>query len=210
MNKNLFFLIAVVVLFGSCTVQKRLHMDGYYVSWHGKGKQAIVHENAEPNQGVQSSDMIVQPGGDENLALSTPDTKPGVQPLDPAAPLNQAVLNEKPLENQAAVNDSKVSKKEQRLAMRELRKEAKEVWKELKASGVYSGSLITNAATTGGKSAPDTILLVLICILGFSPVAMYLYEDNKWTKRCTTNLILWLLCGLPGFIHALVVILGKK
>jgi uncharacterized membrane protein YqaE (UPF0057 family) len=49
---------------------------------------------------------------------------------------------------------------------------------------------------------------VLLVILAFflPPLAVYLYEGS-WTKRCTTNLILTLLCGLPGLIHALIVIL---
>jgi uncharacterized membrane protein YqaE (UPF0057 family) len=54
----------------------------------------------------------------------------------------------------------------------------------------------------------NTILLVVLCF--FIPfLAVYLYED-AWTNRVTINLILTLLCFVPGFIHALVVILGKK
>jgi len=55
----------------------------------------------------------------------------------------------------------------------------------------------------------NTLLLVLLVLLGLSPVAMYLYE-GEWTNRVTLNLVLWLLCGLPGIIHALIVILGNK
>jgi len=60
-----------------------------------------------------------------------------------------------------------------------------------------------------GKSGEDsTILLVILAIL-LPPLAVYLYFD-EWNKTCTINLILSLLCGLPGVIHALIVILGKK
>lgn len=52
-------------------------------------------------------------------------------------------------------------------------------------------------------------LLILLAIL-CSPVAMYFYEGEKWTKRVTINTILYLLCGLPGMIHALIVITGDK
>jgi uncharacterized membrane protein YqaE (UPF0057 family) len=54
----------------------------------------------------------------------------------------------------------------------------------------------------------DTILYIVLAFL-IPPLAVYLYEGS-WTKRCTVNLILTLLCGLPGVIHALVVILGNK
>lgn len=54
----------------------------------------------------------------------------------------------------------------------------------------------------------DPILLVVLAFL-ISPLAVYMYY-NEWNKACTINLILWFLCGLPGIIHALIVILGKK
>lgn len=63
-----------------------------------------------------------------------------------------------------------------------------------------------NAAAPGGDT--DPVLLIILAIL-LPPLAMYLYEGS-WTSRCTVNLILTLLCGLPGMIHALVIILGKK
>lgn len=56
----------------------------------------------------------------------------------------------------------------------------------------------------------DTDILMLVCIWFIPPLAVYLYEGKQWTKRVTINLILTLLCGLPGVIHAAVVILGKK
>lgn len=58
------------------------------------------------------------------------------------------------------------------------------------------------------SAADDTALLIILAIL-IPPLAVYLYFD-EWNKTCTINLILTLLCGLPGVIHALIVILGKK
>ena len=61
------------------------------------------------------------------------------------------------------------------------------------------------------KSATDTIIyLLLILLVPFgSTISMYMYEGD-WTKRVTVNLLLTFLCGLPGVIHSLVVILGNK
>ena len=64
-------------------------------------------------------------------------------------------------------------------------------------------------ATTTDDRTLLYILLILLVPFG-TVISMYLYENNNWTSRVTTNLILTLLCGLPGLIHALVVILGKK
>ncbi|MBL0317379.1 MAG: YqaE/Pmp3 family membrane protein [Flavobacteriales bacterium] len=52
----------------------------------------------------------------------------------------------------------------------------------------------------------DTLLLIIIAIF-ISPLAVYLHEGS-WNTTCWINLILWLLFILPGFIHALIVILG--
>jgi len=58
------------------------------------------------------------------------------------------------------------------------------------------------------KDDDNTVLLIVLCFL-LPPLAVYLYF-NEWNKTCTINLILTLLCGLPGVIHALYVILSKK
>ena len=55
----------------------------------------------------------------------------------------------------------------------------------------------------------DEVLIIILAIV-LPPLGLYFYEGETWTKRCTVNLILTLLCGLPGMIHALVIILGKK
>lgn len=52
----------------------------------------------------------------------------------------------------------------------------------------------------------DVVLLVVLCFF-IPPLAVYL-KEGSWTKRCTINLILTILCGLPGLIHALIVVLG--
>ncbi len=54
----------------------------------------------------------------------------------------------------------------------------------------------------------DQLILILLAFI-LPPVAVYMYFD-EWNKTVTLNLILTLLCGLPGLIHALIVILGKK
>jgi uncharacterized membrane protein YqaE (UPF0057 family) len=208
MKKNLFTLTLMVILFGSCTIQKRLHMDGYYISWHGKGKNAVMSESSNDQQTSEIINPSSVPVNDVDLAISDSDlpSQPASVSSSTIEPNSDVNLNANPLK----LPDYKVTRKQAKQALRELRKDAKEVLKEIKENGTYSGSVLTNPSIESHKSKPDTLLLVLICLVGFAPIAMYLYEDNQWTKRCTTNLILWLLCGLPGFIHALVVILGKK
>lgn len=79
---------------------------------------------------------------------------------------------------------------------------------KVKVEEVRKSVLASAKSESGGLSDESTLLLVILALL-LSPVAVYLYEGS-WTNRVTLNLILYLLCGLPGVIHALVVILGNK
>jgi uncharacterized membrane protein YqaE (UPF0057 family) len=56
----------------------------------------------------------------------------------------------------------------------------------------------------------DELIALLLCIFVFPPLGVWFYEGKTWTKRCTNNLLWTLLCGLPGLIHGLMIILGKK
>jgi uncharacterized membrane protein YqaE (UPF0057 family) len=59
------------------------------------------------------------------------------------------------------------------------------------------------------KYADDTILYVILALL-LPPLAVFLYEGQNWTDRCTLNLILTILCWIPGVVHALLVILDNR
>ena len=92
-----------------------------------------------------------------------------------------------------------------RKAIKELRAELKEQPQSTNAMQLFSGRSTTAQAELANPDQPDKVLLVILAFF-LPPLAVYLYEGS-WTKRCTTNLILTLLCGLPGLIHALIVIL---
>lgn len=72
-----------------------------------------------------------------------------------------------------------------------------------------SQSVVTDSNT--GKTTPadddDLVLLVILCFL-LPPLAVYLKYDDAG-KPFIINIILTLLCGLPGIIHALVHVLRK-
>lgn len=57
------------------------------------------------------------------------------------------------------------------------------------------------------RGETNTLLLVIIALF-IPPLAVYLHQ-GEWNGKCWLNLLLTLLFFLPGFIHALIVILGK-
>ena len=75
---------------------------------------------------------------------------------------------------------------------------------------VKSDSNATVKSMGDKKSAPlddNTILLVILAII-IPPLAVYL-KYNEFGKPFIWNVILTLLCGLPGIIHALYHVLKK-
>jgi uncharacterized membrane protein YqaE (UPF0057 family) len=59
------------------------------------------------------------------------------------------------------------------------------------------------------KRNDDQMVLLIVLAIFLSPLSVYFFEGRKWTNRCTLNLILYLLCGVPGMVHALLLIFGK-
>lgn len=70
---------------------------------------------------------------------------------------------------------------------------------------MYEKKVSHKDSKTASKDDVDRVVIIILCFF-IPPLAVYLHEGS-WTSRCTINLILTLLCGLPGVIHALLVVL---
>lgn len=190
---NLLIVLACIMAFASCSVEKRVHRKGYHVEWRGQ-KQTIQKADA-----VEESYAVV-----ESAAIEEAPVVESVEPvLEPAAPV--AVETPKAVEVEATKQEAATYAK-QNITKKDLRKAAREMKSEMRSGYSNVGSIKVD--DFGSNSEPSKGVLVLICFF-IPPLAVYLYEGD-WTKRCTVNLILTLLCGLPGFIHGLVLILGDK
>ncbi|NDB36591.1 MAG: YqaE/Pmp3 family membrane protein [Flavobacteriia bacterium] len=81
---------------------------------------------------------------------------------------------------------------------------------EKKASKFIAKMNTDSAKSLDSSRTENWVYILLMLLVPFGTViSMYLYEGS-WTNRVTVNLILTFLCGLPGLIHALVVIFGNK
>lgn len=69
-------------------------------------------------------------------------------------------------------------------------------------------SNVSSADKHRNQDDTDYILMLVLCFF-IPPLAVFLKEGQKWTERCTLNLILTFLCGIPGVIHALIVVTSK-
>lgn len=71
-----------------------------------------------------------------------------------------------------------------------------------------SNSSDLNKQNTPTKSSDDDLVLLVILAILIPPLAVYL-KYNELGKPFIINVILTLLCGLPGVIHALYHVLKK-
>lgn len=194
MKKNVFYAaMAVTMLLASCTIQQRVYQPGLSIEWKGN-HQGQTKSNIEQPAPEQTAVNETQ------LAMSNEVTAP-VENV--AAP----VATEATVQAVVVENDQKVSKKEVKQAIKEFKKEVSSLVANESAVAAVQPS-VTN--TQNGSEPESWVYVLLILLVPFgTTIAMYLHEGS-WTKKVTANLILTLLCVIPGLIHALVNIFGKK
>jgi uncharacterized membrane protein YqaE (UPF0057 family) len=187
-TKNLLW-VALLGLAVSCTVSKRIDKWGYKVSFNKKHQSELSNENVAAVPMTEQSNTAVQTVQDEPVAslVETARVEPNAAATSPMVKV-QAVKTVNANESTPAVA-IKMNKKAERIMAKLNSNEAKASHSNRTENWVY-------------------ILLILLVPFG-TVISMFLYEGS-WTKRVTTNLLLTLLCGLPGLIHALVVIFGNK
>ena len=197
MKKLLLSLVAIATILSSCSVEKRVHTDGYHIEWYSNNnKSKIQHQAPE----IAAANVATAENEDNQLECEVAVNETGVVSSAPAS-----IDLTSPKTSEVANESARANRKAMRQAIKELRKEVKQQPQSTSPMQLFSGkSSVTHAELTNAYE-PDKVLLVILAFF-LPPLAVYLYEGS-WTKRCTTNLILTLLCGLPGLIHALIVIL---
>lgn len=206
---SLFLVVAFMstLILDSCTIQKRYHRKGFNVNWNHtsiggkKDKNKVAYESAEEEiaevKESKATEKVIKSEVTSYANESTSDFASTSNEISVVASLStENKLITKNQSNEinvyAPVNESK----EVKLA----NKKFKGTIAEMKVKKYHEKV----------SSIETWLYLVLILLVPFgTTIAMYLYEGS-WTGRVTTNFILTLLCGLPGLIHALVVIFGNR
>jgi uncharacterized membrane protein YqaE (UPF0057 family) len=209
MKKITYFLSAVVVAaLAACStnndvvsknsVQKRKYTKGFYVETKGKQNVEADPVAAAKAKSANASEWIMP--ADVVIADETVDFTPAAIEVAEVAAATPAVPALRDAGKKTIASAAPASAE----GFKGFKKSA---WltKDFSASAsVYSA----NSTTVGNYEWWVYLLLILLVPFG-TTISMYLYEGS-WTKRVTVNLILTLLCGLPGLIHAIVIIFGNK
>ena len=193
---------SMTLILDSCSVQKRYHRKGFTVNWNNasvnmKKNRKVVHtETIQEDAFVSNTQQKkkLTKNYEMPVSMDMASSSVAVPSIKNTSP---STLEPLMVKNQASTALS-VAKEMSKEDIKSSKKAAKKIIKAIKKNQKQDAKT-------------DTIIyLLLILLVPFgTTIAMYLYEGS-WTGRVTTNLLLTLLCGLPGFIHALVVIFGNK
>jgi uncharacterized membrane protein YqaE (UPF0057 family) len=195
------------LILDSCTVQKRYHRKGFNVNWNHtsiggkKDKNKVSYESSEEEVAeVKETKSTVKEVTNVASAYSNEVTTDFASTTDEIS-----LVATVPVENK--LNTRNESKEINILAPVSNSKEVKVSNKKYK--GTIAEMKMKKFQEKGSSVEPWVYLLLILLVPFGTTIAMYLYEGS-WTSRVTLNLILTLLCGLPGLIHALVIIFGNR
>jgi len=213
---SLFFVAASIgaLLINSCSVERRYHRSGFNVNWNNtsvKIKKDRNHQNATDE--IVSEDLLVV---DKKVcASSNENSSASYSNLNESSVASTSddmstLVNSKSQTVEALSNSS--SESNQFSTANYSKNTAENVVEKHNRKEIRKALFNAHKkfSKSNGSSPEPWVYILLILLVPFgTTISMYLYEGS-WTKRVTVNLILTLLCGLPGLIHALVVIFGKK
>ena len=193
---------SMTLILDSCSVQKRYHRKGFTVNWNNasvnmKKNRKVVHTESIQEDAIVSNTIEkkkLTKNYETPVSMDIASTSVAVPTLTNTAP---SIATHTSVKNQA-VTFANTVKEMSKVDAKSTKKAAKKIIKAIKKNQKQDAKT-------------DTIIyLLLILLVPFgTTISMYLYEGS-WTGRVTANLLLTLLCGIPGLIHALVVIFGNK
>ena len=208
-SKLLWFSVGLFILASCATsnsvnngfITKRKHNKGFHINLNKNKGDVAVNKNNERKveKEINLNDENHSNSNDKFALTSEKDTESLSETKNKA---NKVVNNEK----KASPNKGKKASLPDELDRIIKHKKSSVSENQNTSPRMEATNKIKEQQKNKSKNSnEDKVLLVILCFL-LPPLAVYLHEGS-WTSRCTINLILTLLCGLPGVIHALIVVL---
>ena len=200
MKKILLVAASILFLVASCTVEKRVYRNGFNVQWHAMNGISKKDKNVEVNS-VEEEIAVAQVIKAPKANVSTSSTYEAISE-ESTTTLTQndvASLEEAPIQNEvkSIANDIKG------MAAVTIQNSPKN--NEVKQISKQEIKSLRKTVKAAKKSDDVPIgLLYVICFI-FPFIAVGIVTDWDITT-VLLNLLLWLLCGIPGIIHALIIV----
>lgn len=187
-------LVAIALIYSSCTVEKRHYMSGYHVEWNHKAPKIGGDGNTtvENNEAPKVSNPV------ENTETTITETSVTSVNSSEKNITYKAEVTENAEIPATIANHSneKVEVKSQTIA--------ESTTNEI-ASSIMESSKATQSGAAQENSDTDILLLLILAIF-IPPLAVFL-KEGSWNARCWIALLLWFLFVIPGVIYALLIVL---
>jgi len=196
MKKILLVTASILFLVASCTVEKRVYRNGFNVQWHAMNG----HSKKDKNTEITSLEEV------ETVAKVVISPKENIKTADvyelPTQEITTVAQND-----QASIQANSVATTPQVVSVKGLANQtisANQKNNEVQISKEEMKSL--RKAVKSSKKSDDVPIGLLYVLCFFVPfVAVGIVTD--WDIPTVLINILWtLLCGIPGIIHAFIIV----
>lgn len=200
MKKILLVAASILFLVASCTVEKRVYRNGFNVQWHAMNGISKKDKNVEVTS-VEEEIAVAQVIKAPKVNVSTSSTYE-VNAEESTTTFTQndvASLEEAPIQNEAKsiANDIKG------MAVVTIQNSPKS--HEAKQVSKQEMKTLRKAVKAASKSDDVPLVLLYVLCFFFPFIAVGIVTDWDITT-VLVNLLWCLLCGIPGIIHALIIV----
>ncbi len=197
MKKILLITASILFMVASCTVEKRVYRNGFNVQWHAMNGHSKKDKNTEINsiEEVETvAKVVISPK--ENSKTASVYELPNQEVVAVAQNDEASILANSVSTTPQVVNVKGMA--DQTISVNQKNKEVKQISKqEMKA---------LRKVVNSQKQSDDVPVGLLYVLCFFFPfIAVGIVTD--WDISTVLINLLWtLLCGIPGVIHALIIV----
>ena len=204
MKKLLLIVLVVGFAISSCSIEKRLHQKGFNVEWNKnlgslkkdkKEKQDYVSSEAVEEIAVVSNKTTKAPSVNNNSAISV-DGVTLNESNDASVFVEDNTTNEVDSPESSVVNNTKIEKVNKAIIASNASKS-----KEVASNKTMASTKIVKKAL---KNDVPTGLLYVLCF--FIPWLAVGFATDWDMKTVLINILWTFLCGIPGIIHAIIIV----
>ena len=197
MKKILLVAASILFLVASCTVEKRVYRNGFNVQWHAMNGHSKKDKNMEVSsvEEVETVAKVVVSSKDNSNTASVYEMP--TQEVITVAQNDEASIQSKSIGTTAPVVNVK-GMADQTISVNQNIKDAKQITKqEIKA---------LKKAVKSQKKSDDVPIGLLYVLCFFVPFIVVGIVTDWDIPSVLINLLWTLLCGIPGVIHALIIV----
>jgi len=201
MKKLLLAILVVGFTISSCSIEKRLHQKGFNVEWNNnlsslkkdkKEKQDYVSSEAVEEIAVVNTKTIKAPSVNSSSEISVDGVSLN-ESIEAPVFVEDNTSNEVNSQESSVVINTKTEKVN--------RSSKASSSKEVASNKTMNSTKIVKKAL---KNGPSTTLLYVLCF--FIPFLAVGLATDWDTNTVLINLLWTLLCGIPGVIHAIIIV----